>query len=711
MKFRTDIFKRSAIHTRRMLLLGAMAVSAAAVSTVAVSTTASAQQASRLPSTENDYYQMVTLPVPEGIVLEIGGMVVLPNGTLAVSTRRGDVWMIENPTGEGNRAPYYKKFASGLHEILGLAYQDGALIMAQRGELTRLTDKNKDGKADSYETIYAWPLSAHYHEYSYGPVMMADGSMMVTGNVAFGDAEWWAGESRVPGRGWAMRITPDGKMEPWAAGMRSPAGIGQVDGEFFYAENQGDWMGSGFIAHAKKGSFFGHPASLDWAGEANSPVKVKKEDLYKIVDPRLNPPGGPYVKPENLEGRGTALYEVAEKVPGVSVPAVWLPHGILGISNSEIINIPKDARFGPFGGQLLVGDQGQSKISRVFLEKVKGEYQGGAVLFREGFQSGVLRMAWAHDGSLFVGQTNRGWGSTGPDDYGLQKLVFTGETPFEIKTVSARPDGFEIEFTQPVDKTKAEDVNSYDITGFTYKYHPVYGSPVVDDKNCPVSGIKVSEDRTKVRILVGGLREKYIHEIKLSGLTNDRNDVLLHTTAYYTLNAIPDGAKISGHKKVTPKEPQAAHTHDHAAPVAASTENMAKRTATQPASWTNGPDQTIVMGTKAGLKFDQTEITLKAGSRVKLALNNNDDMPHNLLIVEDGTSEKVGQAALNLGLKGNELGYIPDLPSVLYHTKLIQPGASDEIYFIAPLKPGKYTYVCTYPGHYLTMKGTLTIVP
>lgn len=708
MKLSSNIFKRSGAKARRMLFLAALAST----------TFANAQQTSKLPKTENDYYQMATLPIPEGVVLEIGGMVVLPNGTLAVSTRRGEVWMIENPTGEGNRPPHYKKFASGLHEILGLAYQDGALIMAQRGELTKLKDTDKDGKADSYETIYAWPLSAHYHEYSYGPTIMPDGSMMVTGNVAFGDAEWWAGESRVPGRGWAMRITPDGKMEPFAAGMRSPAGLGLVDGEFFFSENQGDWIGSGYIAHVKKGSFFGHPASLDWASEPNSPVKVKKEDIYKVVDPRLNPVGGPYVKPENLEGRGTALYEVAEKVPGVSLPAVWLPHGILGISNSEIINIPKDAQFGPFGGQLLVGDEGQSKISRVFLEKVKGEYQGGAVLFREGFQSGVLRMVWGKDGSLFVGQTNRGWGSTGPDDYGLQKITFTGETPFEIKTVSARPDGFEIEFTHPVDKAKAEDVSSYEITGFIYKYHPVYGSPVVDDKNCPITGIKVSDDRKKVRLQVEGLREKYIHEIKIPGLVNNDNETLLHNTAYYTLNAIPDGAKISGYKKVT----ATAAAHDHSAHMAApaaseeatakanaTAEKLGKRTTKQPASWTKGPDQTIVMGTKPGLKFDQTQITVKAGSRIKLAMTNSDDMPHNLLIVKEGTSEKVGQAALALGLKGNEMGYVPNMPEVLYHTKLIQPGASDEIYFVAPSKPGTYTYVCTYPGHYLTMKGTLIV--
>jgi plastocyanin/glucose/arabinose dehydrogenase len=694
------------------------------LATLAVGTV-QAQKTAALPATEDDFYKMATLPIPEGVVLEVGGMVSLPNGNLAVSTRRGEVWMIENPTSEGNRAPYYRKFASGMHEILGLAHKDGTLLMAQRGELTRLIDRDKDGRADRYETVYAWPISGHYHEYSYGPVLMPDGSMMVTGNVAFGDAEWWLGESRVPWRGWAMRITPDGKMEPWATGMRSPAGIGMYKGEFFYGDNQGDWMGSGFIGHATKGAFFGHPAGLKWADRPESPVTVRTNDIYSRVDPRSNPVGGPYVKPENLPGRGKSLYEVAKEVPGVKTPAVWLPHGILGISTSEIVNIPEDSRFGPFGGQLLVGDQGQSKIARVFLEQVKGQYQGGAIMFREGFKSGVLRMAWAQDGSLFVGQTNRGWGSTGPAPYALQRLIFSGKTPFEIQKVSAMPDGFELEFTQPVDRKTAEDVNSYDITGFVYKYHPVYGSPVVDDKNCAIRGIKVSEDGTRVRLLVDGLREKYIHEIKVPGLRNTEASPLLHTTAYYTLNAIPDGDKLVGFKAVkatahaghsmatpattSPDGPAAATTA--ATKAGAPAAKLAKRTTTQPASWTSGPDKVVLMGTRPGLKFDQEELTVKAGSKVKLTFSNNDDMPHNFLLVQQGTSNTVGEAAINLGLKGNEMGYVPNLAAVLNHTKLVQPGASDTIFFTAPTRPGTYTYVCTYPGHYLSMKGTLTVVP
>ena len=108
---------------------------------------------------ENDYYKIVKVPIPEGIVLEVGGMVTLPNSDIAVATRRGDVYIIENPTAT---KPSYRKFASGLHEVLGLAYKDGSLYCAQRGELTKLVDTNGDGKADRYETVYAWPLSRPY---------------------------------------------------------------------------------------------------------------------------------------------------------------------------------------------------------------------------------------------------------------------------------------------------------------------------------------------------------------------------------------------------------------------------------------------------------------------------------------------------------------------------------------------------------------------
>lgn len=79
---------------------------------------------------EEDCFSIVKVATPEGSSLEVGGLVVLPNGDLAVATRRGDIFIVKNP---GSRKPYFQKFASGLHEVLGLAYKDGALYCAQRG--------------------------------------------------------------------------------------------------------------------------------------------------------------------------------------------------------------------------------------------------------------------------------------------------------------------------------------------------------------------------------------------------------------------------------------------------------------------------------------------------------------------------------------------------------------------------------------------------
>ncbi|OIN56006.1 c-type cytochrome [Arsenicibacter rosenii] len=492
---------------------------------------------------EEDFFKILKVTAPEGTLLEVGGLTVLPNGDLGVATRRGDIWIVENPT---SRKPYFRKFASGLHEILGLVYKDGALYCAQRGELTKLVDSNKDGKADVFETVYAWPISGHYHEYSFGPKIAPDGTFFVTGNVAFGDEEWWRGESRVPWRGWTMKISEDGKMEPWATGMRSPCGLGIVDGELFYADNQGDWQGSGGIIHVKKGAFTGHPGGLRWTNMPGSPLNLTTEQLYAKVSPRQNKDAnGRYIKPENVVNETPdLLFEVKKSIPQVQLPAVWLPHGILGISNSEILTIP-EGNFGPFGGQLLVGDQGMSKISRVFLEKVKGEYQGAAIEFRNGFQSGVLRMAWAKDGSLFVGETNRGWGSAGEANEGLQRLVWNGQTPFEMRAVRAMPDGFEVEFTKPVDRKSAEDPASYNVESFIYKYHPVYGSPTINKEKHAVKGIKVSEDGMKARLVVDNLRQYYIHQLTIDGVRAvEGSHSLVHPIAYYTLNNIPDGAKL-----------------------------------------------------------------------------------------------------------------------------------------------------------------------
>lgn len=492
---------------------------------------------------EDDFFKIMKIPAPEGTILEVGGLCTLPNGTLAVTTRRGDIFMVENPTG---RHPFFRKFASGLHEVLGAAWKDGALYVVQRGELTKLADTNMDGKADVFETIYAWPLSGNYHEYSFGPKLAPDGSFFVTLNLGF-PSDWWHPKSFVPWRGWALNIKEDGTVTPWAAGFRSPCGISMIDGELWYSDNQGDWVGSGSIMPVKKGAFMGHPSSLVWTGLPNSPLKLTSEQFFAKNNPRIEfDKDGQPVKPQDIVNeKFKTEFEAKKEIPELQLPAVWLPHGILGISNSEIVKIPEGA-FGPFEGQLLVCDQGQSMVDRIFLEKVNGEYQGAAWAFRSGFQSGIVRLAWLPDGSLAAGETNRGWGSAGEATMGLQRLVWNNKVPFEMRAIRAMPDGFEIEFTKPVDKKVAEDLASYSIESYIYKYHGVYGSPPVNTEKCPIIGVKVSADGLKARLIVNNLRRYYIHTITLGAIRDKENYFnLVHPTAYYTLNNIPEGQKLS----------------------------------------------------------------------------------------------------------------------------------------------------------------------
>jgi azurin/glucose/arabinose dehydrogenase len=678
-------------------------VTCAAVLVAAIASVAQAQRPAENPQAarESEYYRMSTLPVPEGVVLEVGGLETMPDGRLAVATRRGDVWLIENPSSANGNQPHYTRFAQGLHEALGLAYRDGALYTTQRSELTRLRDTDGDGKADRYETVASWPLSGNYHEYSFGPVFSPKGEMFVTLNLA------WIGygESFVKWRGWMLKVGNDGTITPWATGFRSPSSFGfNLDGDLFYSENQGDWVGSGGISQVEKGDFEGNPKGLKWSGEPGSPVTLKIEDI-----------------PDN----GEPKFEVAKKIPHLRTPAVWFPHTILGISTSAILVDSTHGTFGPFAGQLFVGDQGQSKIMRVALEKVNGVYQGAVFPFREGFMSGVFRQVWGKDGSMYVGQTSRGWWATGRAQYGLQRLVWTGKVPFEPHHVAARPDGFEVYFTAPVDRASAENPASWAVNSFIYKYHHIYGSPPINQVAHTVRAAVVSKDGMSARIVVDSLRQGYVHEIRMAGVKSAGGESLLHDFGYYTVNQIPAGqalvvkpaANVMQSAAPTSSAPAASSgsaASDRAASGPAASGSAVSATAkhqtSMPADWKGTVDQTVSVQGVEGLKFSLGSFEVKAGSRVKLDFANTSDMMHNLVVVKPGAGQKVGEAALRLGLDGQKLDYVPKSDDVLFNTSLLEPQKVQSIYFVAPTTPGEYQYVCTFPGHYLSMQGTMRVI-
>lgn len=178
---------------------------------------------------------------------------------------------------------------------------------------------------------------------------------------------------------------------------------------------------------------------------------------------------------------------------------------------------------------------------RVFLEKVDGRYQGVCFPFREGFGSGTLAMLMHKDGKMFVGGTNRGWGSRGNKPYALERMDWSGKVPFEIHEMRAKPDGFELTFTMPLDRKTAADVNSYQIGTYTYIYQASYGSPEVDHTTPKIERVVVGDDGRSVRLYIDKLQEGHVHELHVPDLRSESGLPVLHPVAYYTLNYIPQG--------------------------------------------------------------------------------------------------------------------------------------------------------------------------
>ncbi len=467
------------------------------------------------PPVENDYYRLIPFEIPKEIMLEAGGIELLPDGKLAVSTRRGEIWLVDTPFADPPKDVKWTRFAHGLHEVLGIAQRDGWLYATQRGEVSRLKDTNGDGKADQFETVNDdWHIGGDYHEYAFGSKFDRDGNIWVvlclTGSFS----------SEHKYRGWCLRITADGKMIPTCSGIRSPGGIGMnALGEMFYTDNQGPWNGTCELKHLIPGKFVGHPGGFKW---------------YDL--PAVKAAMGP--KPKEPES-GSRFMTEAAKIPEYEPPTILFPYTKMGKSASGVACDTTGGKFGPFQNQMFVGDQSDSTVMRCFLEKVDGHYQGACFRFREGFGSGTLAMEMTADGSMFVGGTNRGWGSRGPKPGALERMVWTGKIPFEIHEMRARPDGFELTFTQPVDPATAADVKSYAMTSYTYIFQAAYGSPEVDAATPKIVAATVTPDNKSVRLVVEGLKAGNIHELTSAGLKSADGLPLLHKEAFYTLNRIP----------------------------------------------------------------------------------------------------------------------------------------------------------------------------
>lgn len=112
--------------------------------------------------------------------------------------------------------------------------------------------------------------------------------------------------------------------------------------------------------------------------------------------------------------------------------------------------------------------------------------------------------------------------------------------------------------------------------------------------------------------------------------------------------------------------------------------------------------------TMADMAYDTKEIKVKAGSKVKVNLMNtgtDETMLHNIVFVKQGTEKEIAMEGLNLK---DQNYFNSSNPNVVAGSGVTKPGATVTIEFTAP-EAGMYSYICTYPGHWQKMMGTMIV--
>ncbi|HUR60413.1 MAG TPA: c-type cytochrome [Opitutaceae bacterium] len=444
-----------------------------------------------------------------------------PEGDLYVANRLGEIWKADR------HGKNWTRFAFGLHEPLGLIVDSSRVAyVMQRPELTRIEDTDGDGVAETYTMVADhWGITGNYHEFPYGLRRDREGNFvgalglssggekefanakLVRGNLSGGPVRSEQQWSVVPYRGWSFKITPQGKFIPWAYGFRQPAGIGiSPDGDFFSIDTQGDWIASSGLIHQQQGRFYGHPASLKWL-PSGLPAITSNDDLAKNRTPY----------------------------------AVILPHGAVGISPGEPVWDTTQGKFGPFGGQVFIGDF-SSLVSRVFMEKIDGEYQGAAFPFFHSskLRMGNMRMAFSPDGVLYIGQAS--WGS----GQGLQRIAWDEKPPVDIHSIRLREHGFLLRFTVPMNREAAGRAATYHLKRFRYLYHEKYGSPRIDQLPVAVTKVALSADGREAELSVSELEPGFVYEFQMEDLAAADGQLLTNPTGFYTVNRLLDGRRFTG---------------------------------------------------------------------------------------------------------------------------------------------------------------------
>ena len=457
-------------------------------------------------------------PFGRGLVFEPLGIEFYKDQAF-ITTRTAGIWKIVN-----NK---WHLFAEGAYESIGMVVNsESDIVIGEKTGLTRLIDKDGDNWSEKRINLTdQFRFNGDYHEYLHGPIKR-DGKYIfslnlgnqVAGMYKAGGA--WMGT--VGGlRGWMLSCDDNGNTEIFASGVRSPAGLSlSPKNEIVYTENQGEYVGTSKLFKVTKGKFYGNPTGL------------------------LDIPG---LNVNSPESKWDAVKDTRE------LPVVLLPHG-------QVMNAPGSPEFltdkitfGPFQNQIFVGDQTRSNIYRVDTEVVDGQEQGVVMPFAEELKSGVMRLRFdPADSSLWIGQTGRGWGSRGGNEFALQRIVFDPKASVNaIKTVRATKAGFEIHFTQPQDNTG--DYEGLACSSWYYSNSEKYGSPQQGKRQekiltrtwnaaktvCNISIDNFNTAKEKNPIVPNSSDSSRVYFIDLQKTAFAKKSTPEFAKAYYTLHKIP----------------------------------------------------------------------------------------------------------------------------------------------------------------------------
>ena len=577
----------------------------------------------------------------------------LPDGSVVVCTMQGDVWRAEPfdpaPAGEPGagepRRMRWRRIAAGLHQPLGMAVVDGAIHVLGRDQITRLVDVNADGEIDRYE-----PFSRAY-------AASAGGHDYVCGLVR--DAEGrFVLASGVQG---LVRISADGRhAEVLATGLRNCDGIGLcADGTLTAASSEGDWV----------------PASMIGA-----------------VPPGRPRPGEP---PLHFGYRGPT----GGRVP--DAPLVWLPRGLDNNCGGQVA-VPEGA-MGPLGGQLVHLSFGAGTAMALLRDEVAGQSQGAIVPLPVSFRSGSHRGKFNHrDGTLWVSGMG-GWGTYTPDDGCLARIRLATPRLRQPVGFHVHDNGVRVDFSEPVDESVAADPARHFAQAWNYRYGGGYGSDEYSTRHeglrghdhLPITGAIVAPDRKSLFLEIPEIQPvDQLHLLVAAGPGEDHDLILtVNRLDGPFAGARPRTLAVAPHPRVADTA-RAMNTQPN--PFAGAIEGAAR-------------ELEIVVG--PNLSYLPRQVSAKAGETVKLTLVNPDTVPHNLALVRPGAVPRVGAAANALVTDPEAAArqYVPKGDDVLVWTDITQPGERSTIWFRAPATPGRYPFLCTFPGHWMAMQGELVV--